>query len=76
MQNNQSPLDCVAEIAKEADEYNGFNLVLADVRAKTMVYISNRPKGEPVIRVVPPGLHVLSNANLDTPWPKVGDNSR
>nr|CAD1844703.1 unnamed protein product [Ananas comosus var. bracteatus] len=70
LQNNQSPLDCAAEIAKEADEYNGFNLVLADVRAKTMVYISNRPKGEPVIRVVPPGLHVLSNANLDTPWPK------
>ncbi|MBA0792438.1 hypothetical protein Gohar_016936 [Gossypium harknessii] len=36
-----------------------------------MVYISNRPKGEPInIQQVSPGLHVLSNAKLDSPWHK------
>ncbi|KAK8648863.1 hypothetical protein V6N13_129605 [Hibiscus sabdariffa] len=36
-----------------------------------MVYISNRPIGEPLtIQQVSPGLHVLSNAKLDSPWPK------
>jgi uncharacterized protein with NRDE domain len=37
-----------------------------------MVYLSNRPEGEPVvIQEVSPGLHVLSNAKLDSPWHKV-----
>ncbi|XP_072988154.1 uncharacterized protein [Typha latifolia] len=71
LENKQSPLACATEIAKEADKYNGFNLVLTDLCSKSMVYISNRPKGEPVIQIVPPGLHVLSNAKLDAPWPKV-----
>uniref|UniRef100_A0A0A9DX14 Uncharacterized protein n=1 Tax=Arundo donax TaxID=35708 RepID=A0A0A9DX14_ARUDO len=37
-----------------------------------MVYVSNRPKGQPAtIQLVAPGLHVLSNARLDSPWQKV-----
>ncbi|KAK8946222.1 hypothetical protein KSP40_PGU007351 [Platanthera guangdongensis] len=36
-----------------------------------MVYVSNRPAGEPAsVQIVSPGLHVLSNSKLDTPWPK------
>jgi uncharacterized protein with NRDE domain len=36
-----------------------------------MVYVSNRPKGEPIIiQEVSPGIHVLSNAKLDSPWHK------
>lgn len=46
---------------------------MADFYTKTMFYISNRPKEKPVsLQEVPPGIHVLSNANLDSPWPKVG----
>lgn len=60
-------------MVKEADEYNGFNLIVADLCSKIMVCISNRPKEEPIsVQLVSPGLHVLSNANLDTPWHKVG----
>ncbi|CAA7407091.1 unnamed protein product [Spirodela intermedia] len=67
----KSPLEFAEEVAGEADKYNGFNLVLADLCSKTMVYVSNRPKGEPAsIKLVPPGLHVLSNAGLDSPWHK------
>jgi uncharacterized protein with NRDE domain len=36
-----------------------------------MVYISNKVGGNPVIQIVAPGFHVLSNAALDSPWPKV-----
>uniref|UniRef100_A0A804UMZ5 Ser/Thr-rich protein T10 in DGCR region n=1 Tax=Zea mays TaxID=4577 RepID=A0A804UMZ5_MAIZE len=64
------PLEYATEIAKEADQYNGFNLILADVNSGTMVYISNRPGGDPVIQTVAPGLHVLSNAAINSPWPK------
>ena len=68
----KSPIEFAEELAKEEEEYNGYNLVLADVCSKIMVYVSNRPKGEPVcVQVVSPGLHVLTNARLDTTWHKV-----
>ncbi|KAK9129226.1 hypothetical protein Sjap_009713 [Stephania japonica] len=68
----KSPMEFVNDLAIEADQYNGFNLVVADLCSKTMAYISNRPKGDPVrVREVSPGIHVVSNANdLDAPWHK------
>lgn len=37
-----------------------------------MIYITNRPPhGDKLVTQVSPGIHVLSNANLDSPWPKV-----
>lgn len=37
-----------------------------------MVYLTNRPKPENfIVMEVTPGMHVLSNASLDSPWPKV-----
>ncbi|WOG99833.1 hypothetical protein DCAR_0519189 [Daucus carota subsp. sativus] len=65
------PVRFLEKLVKEAHQYNGFNLVMADLVCKSMFYISNRPKGEPVlIQEVKPGVHVLSNAKLDSPWPK------
>jgi len=67
-----NPLEYAEEVSKEADDYNGFNLIVADLCARSMFYVSNRPKGKPIsVQAVSPGLHVLSNANLDTPWHKV-----
>ena len=72
VQGNKSPMEVATEVAKEADEYNGFNLILADLTRNVMVYVSNRPKGQPAtIQLVSPGLHVMSNARLDIPWQKV-----
>lgn len=45
--------------------YNGFNLLVSDSDA--LWYVGNR-SGAP--RAVEPGIHGLSNALLDTPWPK------
>lgn len=57
---------------EEADQFNGFNLIVADLCSMSMVYITNRPKDDGIcVREVSPGVHVLSNANLDTPWHKV-----
>lgn len=71
LESKKSPKTFAEELVKEAHEYNGFNLIMADLLSKSMVYISNRPKGEAVmIQEVKSGIHVLSNAKLDSPWPK------
>lgn len=65
-------MEFAEEVVKEADQYNGFNLILADLCARTMVYVTNRQKeGENLVADVLPGIHVLTNARLDSPWPKV-----
>ncbi|KAK1320050.1 hypothetical protein QJS10_CPA03g02423 [Acorus calamus] len=71
LEGGKSPWEFAEEVVEEADRYNGFNLIVADLCSKTMVYISNRPKGQPCsVQEVSPGLHVLSNARLDSPWHK------
>ncbi|HEY8876094.1 MAG TPA: NRDE family protein [Roseateles sp.] len=47
--------------------YNGFNLITADVGRGDWHWISNR---SPRLLALPGGIHALSNAALDTPWPK------
>ncbi|KAK6116790.1 hypothetical protein DH2020_049420 [Rehmannia glutinosa] len=59
LESNKSPKAFAEEeLVKEANQYNGFNLIAADLVSKSMVYVSNRPKGEPVsIQEVLPGIH-------------------
>ena len=49
-----------------ADAYSGFNLLLFDGRE--LLYVDNHPAFE--MARVTPGVHVVSNDQLDTPWPK------
>ncbi|CAN0927424.1 Transport and Golgi organization 2 homolog [Linum grandiflorum] len=71
LQSCKSPREFAEGLIKRIHQYNGFNLIVADISSNTMVYITNRPTGEgSVVRDVSPGLHVLSNGNLDSPWPK------
>lgn len=53
-------------LAPRAMAYAGFNLLLWDGRE--LRYLNNHPAF--VSRAVTPGVHVVSNADLDTPWPK------
>lgn len=48
------------------DRYSGFSLLAAD--AQELVCVSNR--GDNTTRLTP-GIYGLSNASLDTPWPKL-----
>lgn len=66
LRGSQTPEEFMAEVAAEADRYAGFNLFAGD--RDTLMYFSNRD-GPP--RALPPGHYALSNATLDTPWPKV-----
>ncbi|KAK7410541.1 hypothetical protein VNO78_01391 [Psophocarpus tetragonolobus] len=72
LKSRKQPKEFAESLKSEAHYYNGFNLIVADIKSKSMVYISNRPKGQPItIQEVPSGLHVLSNDSLDSPWHKV-----
>lgn len=49
-----------------AGEYRPFNLLTFDAQAA--YYLGNRPG--PRVQAVEPGIHGLSNADFNTPWPK------
>jgi uncharacterized protein with NRDE domain len=51
----------------DASRYSGFNLIAADVTRDDWFWAGSR--GAP--HRIGPGVHGVSNARLDTPWPKV-----
>lgn len=63
-----TPADYAAAALDRPTEWNGFNLLLADLAAGHMVWVSNQPAAA---QDIGPGVHAVSNAALDTPWPKV-----
>jgi uncharacterized protein with NRDE domain len=71
LRGNQRPADYLARVRRNAEAYNGFNLILGDV--DELRYFSNRG-GQ--MTVVAPGVHGLSNHLLNTPWPKVDRGRR
>lgn len=66
----------------DSASYRGFNLVLGDWQSNSWTWLSNRAfdaRGAPLrppyhtgwrSRTLPAGVYGLSNAGLDTPWPK------
>jgi len=61
-----APSLALATFMRQADRYNGYNLLAGDADSAT--WISNRaPEAQPLAQ----GIHGLSNARLDTPWPKL-----
>ena len=60
------PQAYLEQIAASAGEYAGFNLLLGDRQG--LWYFSNSCPGP---RELEPGIYGLSNARLDTAWPKV-----
>jgi uncharacterized protein with NRDE domain len=65
---NQPAETYLRSIARCANEYAGFNLLLGE--AGELWYFSNSTADD-APRKLDPGLYGLSNARLDTPWPKV-----
>ncbi len=53
------------------NQYAGFNLVLGDWVRQQCYYLSNQPNSDSQLSLVPTGQVIgLSNAALNTPWPK------
>ncbi len=68
--NRLSPQEYISSIRDEAKLYNGYNLLVGD--QEELIWFSNRHddderNGKPLS----PGIYGISNAALDTPWPKV-----
>lgn len=61
-----TPETYVQQIAGQQDDYGPFNLLVGD--RESLWYVGNRGAAP---QEVEPGLHGLSNALLDTPWPKI-----
>lgn len=60
------PLDeYLARVSQHAADYAGFNLLLSD--GQRLLYSSSSMAAQPLL----PGVYGLSNAGLDTPWPKL-----
>ncbi len=61
-----SPGEYLQSLAEQANDYNGFNLLVGD--RESLHWFSNRG-GEPL--TLESGIYAVSNDLLDTPWPKV-----
>ncbi len=68
LQGSQTAEQYARVIHAEGPRYAGFNLLVAD--HQQLLHISNR---SPAVTRISPGIHGLSNASLNTPWPKVQD---
>ncbi|MEM6522232.1 MAG: NRDE family protein [Bacteroidota bacterium] len=62
----KAPDEYLKEVENVGGKYNGFNLVCGTL--DDMHYYGNYQAG---VRQLKPGIYGLSNALLDTPWPKV-----
>lgn len=62
---DQPPEQFMIELAARCGDYAGFNLLAGNLNE-----LWHLNSAEPIPRPVAPGVHTLSNASLDTPWPK------
>lgn len=67
---NLSSEEYYDEVKNNLSDYNSFNLILGDIN--NLYYFSTHTDG---LRKLDSGVYGLSNAVLDTPWPKV-ENSK
>ena len=62
-----------ATLNKEPGGYGGFNLVLGDLQRNAWTWVTNKGvacSSGWLVQALTPGVYGLSNAALDTPWPK------
>lgn len=68
----RAPLDYLMQLMGDpatGEAMRGYNLLAGDLARGELAYYSNRSGAAP--RMLEPGCYGLSNALLDTPWPKV-----
>lgn len=59
------PADFLNALCSVLDQYTGFNLLVGD---REQLWFLNSQHGQP--RRLEPGIYAVSNADLDSPWPK------
>lgn len=68
LSNDQNIPSFLSDVSNNAENYNGFNLLLSDDGFDTMYHYSNISK---TTFKISDGIHGLSNHLLDSSWPKV-----
>ncbi|HEX7935518.1 MAG TPA: NRDE family protein, partial [Paraburkholderia sp.] len=66
---HETPLAYLRHVAQTGDIYNGFNLLVGDWARRELAWYCNRSNLAPAL--LAPGTHGISNAILDTAWPKL-----
>ena len=66
---HETPLAYLQHVAQTGDIYNGFNLLVGDWTRRELGWYCNRSPLAPTL--LTPGTHGISNAVLDTAWPKL-----
>ena len=66
LRGNDSPAEYLRQVAGRLEDYAGFNLLVGD---RNELHVLNSREGLP--RALEAGIHGLSNAELNTPWPKL-----
>ena len=66
---HETPLAYLQRVARTGDIYNGFNLLVGDWTRRELAWYCNRANLAPAL--LAPGTHGISNAILDTAWPKL-----
>ena len=69
--NDDSPGEYYNKLKPALNDFNGFNLLLGNV--DELFYFSNKTEG---LQKLQTGIHGISNAILNTPWPKVERSKR
>ena len=64
--NDIEPEEYYSKLKSELNRYNGLNLILGNV--DELYYFSNKSEG---LKKLEPGIYGISNALLNSPWPKV-----
>ena len=67
LQSDESVGGFIRGLSPRRDHYNLFNLILSDNMREFYWYSGLNDS----LAVIPHGVHALSNADFDTPWPKV-----
>jgi len=67
---NQTPQRYLHSISAHGSDYAGFNLLLGH-EGQMWYFTNDRSESAQQPRRLDPGIYGLSNARLDTPWPKV-----
>lgn len=72
LQSDVAPADYELELHAKSESYNGFNIIFGTL--SELRYYSNY--GARAATTLSSGLYGLSNAHLDTPWPKVAGGTK
>ncbi|MEC9492475.1 NRDE family protein [Flexistipes sp.] len=71
LQGNDDPVSYAKQLDLKKNRYEGFNLLFGS--NNKLYYFSNRANG---LLPISEGIYGLSNATLDTPWPKINRGKR